>query len=48
MLDAGAGTMIAEGKPADLRDHSENATVRQFFLRQAAPAAAAGEGSRTS
>ena len=38
MLDAAAGTQIAEGKPADLRDHSENPTVRQFFLRQPAPA----------
>lgn len=38
MLDAATGTQIAEGRPADLRDHSDNPTVRQFFLRQAVPA----------
>jgi len=48
MLDARTKTMIAEGKPADLRDHSDNPYVRQFFLRQAEPAAAATEGSQTS
>ena len=48
MLDARTRTMIAEGKPADLRDHSDNPYVRQFFLRQAEPAAAATEGSQTS
>jgi hypothetical protein len=35
--------MIAEGRPADLRDHSKDPYVRQFFLRQAEPAAEAGE-----
>jgi phospholipid/cholesterol/gamma-HCH transport system ATP-binding protein len=44
MLDAETQTMIATGKPAELRDHSENPRVRQFFLREAEPAAA-GEGS---
>ncbi len=39
MLDARTRTMIAEGKPADLRDHSDDPYVRQFFLRQAEPAA---------
>ena len=34
MLDAGARSIIAEGKPADLRDHSTDARVRQFFNRQ--------------
>jgi len=49
MLDARTKTMIAEGKPADLRDHSTDPYVRQFFLRQAEPAADAGRGgSRTS
>jgi len=43
MLDARTKTMIAQGKPADLRDHSEDPYVRQFFLRQAEPAAEAGE-----
>ena len=45
MLDARTKTMIAEGKPADLRDHSDDPYVRQFFLRQAEPAAAAAKGS---
>jgi len=48
MLDARTRTMIAEGRPADLRDHSDDPYVRQFFLRQAEPAAAAKQGSPTS
>ena len=40
MLDARTKTMIAEGRPADLRDHAGDPYVRQFFLRQADPAAA--------
>ncbi len=48
MLDARTKTMIAEGKPADLRDHSENPYVRQFFLRQAEPAGPEAKGSPTS
>jgi phospholipid/cholesterol/gamma-HCH transport system ATP-binding protein len=47
MLDARTKTMIAEGKPADLRDHSKDPYVRQFFLRQAEPAAEAGERPST-
>ena len=39
MLDAWRKTIIAEGAPADLRDHSEDPYVRQFFLRQAGAAA---------
>ena len=35
MLDAETRTIIARGKPADLRDHSDNPRVRQFFLREA-------------
>jgi len=27
--------IVATGKPQDLRDHSDNAWVRQFFSRQA-------------
>jgi len=34
MLDAVSRSLIAEGKPADLRDHSTDARVRQFFNRQ--------------
>jgi phospholipid/cholesterol/gamma-HCH transport system ATP-binding protein len=48
MLDARTKTMIAEGKPADLRDHSENPYVRQFFLRQAEAAVAGTKGSQSS
>jgi phospholipid/cholesterol/gamma-HCH transport system ATP-binding protein len=47
MLDARTKTMIAEGKPADLRDHSDNPYVRQFFLRQAEAAPSATQGDRT-
>jgi phospholipid/cholesterol/gamma-HCH transport system ATP-binding protein len=34
MLDPVSRSIIAEGKPADLRDHSADARVRQFFNRQ--------------
>jgi phospholipid/cholesterol/gamma-HCH transport system ATP-binding protein len=37
MLDKKTRGIIAEGKPADLRDHSKNEDVRRFFLRQAEP-----------
>jgi phospholipid/cholesterol/gamma-HCH transport system ATP-binding protein len=47
MLDAQTRTMIALGKPAELRDHSDNPRVRQFFLREAEPAAA-GKGGPPS
>lgn len=43
MVDARRKTIIAEGPPADLRDHSEDPYVRQFFLRQAEPAVAAAD-----
>jgi phospholipid/cholesterol/gamma-HCH transport system ATP-binding protein len=46
MLDARRQTIIAEGAPADLRDHSEDPYVRQFFLRQAEPTAAANSERR--
>ncbi len=48
MLDGRTKTMIAEGKPAELREHATDPYVRQFFLRQAEPAADDGKGgSRT-
>ncbi len=34
MLDKRTQGIIAEGRPQDLRDHSENSWVRQFFNRQ--------------
>jgi phospholipid/cholesterol/gamma-HCH transport system ATP-binding protein len=40
MLDAQTKSIIAEGHPEELRDHSPNPWVRQFFNRQAEPAAA--------
>jgi phospholipid/cholesterol/gamma-HCH transport system ATP-binding protein len=38
MLDKRAKTVVAEGKPQDLRDRSDNPWVRQFFNREAASA----------
>lgn len=37
MLDAGARTMIAQGKPEELRRDSDNPWVRRFFNREADP-----------
>src|SRR5262245_14299593 len=34
MLDPRSRSIIAEGKPAELRDHSSDPRVRQFFNRQ--------------
>ncbi len=34
MLDKRARKIVAEGKPAELRDHSDNEWVRQFFNRE--------------
>ena len=34
MLDGESKQIVAEGKPADLRDHSPNPQVRAFFNRQ--------------
>lgn len=42
MLDSRRKTIIAEGVPTDLRDHSGDPYVRQFFRRQAEPAAGTG------
>ncbi|MEX5217468.1 MAG: ATP-binding cassette domain-containing protein [Nitrospira sp.] len=39
MLDKRAKRIIAEGKPQELRDCSENPWVRRFFNREASPAA---------
>src|SRR5438046_304854 len=36
MLDKRVKKIVATGKPADLRDHSENPWVRQFFKREVA------------
>ena len=41
MLDKRARGIIAEGDPKDLRDHSDNPWVRQFFRREAEPETAA-------
>jgi phospholipid/cholesterol/gamma-HCH transport system ATP-binding protein len=45
MLDKRAKGIIAEGRPADLRDHSPNPRVRQFFNREAESEAAAGSAA---
>src|SRR5262245_2671208 len=37
MLDKKAKGIVATGKPNDLRDHSDNPWVRQFFLRRSSP-----------
>ncbi|MBF0508615.1 MAG: ATP-binding cassette domain-containing protein [Deltaproteobacteria bacterium] len=37
MLDKGLKGIVAEGHPADLRDHSDNPGVRQFFNREVTP-----------
>jgi len=34
MLDAETKTIIAEGKPSELRDHATNPWVRRFFNRE--------------
>jgi phospholipid/cholesterol/gamma-HCH transport system ATP-binding protein len=38
MLDSRSRSIIASGKPADLRDHSDDPRVRQFFNREPDPA----------
>ena len=37
MLDKQAKGIVAMGDPRELRDHSDNATVRRFFSRQVSP-----------
>jgi phospholipid/cholesterol/gamma-HCH transport system ATP-binding protein len=34
MLDKNTKSIVATGKPDDLRDHSDNPWVRQFFNRE--------------
>ena len=46
VLDARRKTIIATGAPADLRDHSPDPYVRQFFARQARLVGATPEGSK--
>jgi phospholipid/cholesterol/gamma-HCH transport system ATP-binding protein len=41
MLDSSVKTIVATGKPEELRDKSDNPWVRQFFNRQAEPASSA-------
>jgi phospholipid/cholesterol/gamma-HCH transport system ATP-binding protein len=38
MLDPSTRSIIAEGDPKELRDHSDNERVRDFFNRQPGPA----------
>jgi phospholipid/cholesterol/gamma-HCH transport system ATP-binding protein len=45
MLDPVSRSIIAEGKPAELRDHSVDARVRQFFNRHADAAAPPRNGN---
>ena len=45
MLDKRVKGIIAEGRPADLRDHSPNPRVRQFFNREAENEAEAGSAA---
>jgi phospholipid/cholesterol/gamma-HCH transport system ATP-binding protein len=47
MVDRGARTIVAEGKPQELRDKSDNLVVRQFFNRELRPAGAAGRSAST-
>jgi len=41
MLDKRAKGIVAEGRPRDLRDHSDNPWVRQFFHRESSESPAA-------
>jgi phospholipid/cholesterol/gamma-HCH transport system ATP-binding protein len=36
MIDRGARGIVAQGRPQELRDHSDNPVVRQFFNREPA------------
>jgi phospholipid/cholesterol/gamma-HCH transport system ATP-binding protein len=42
MLDAGARSIIAEGSPAELREHASDPRVRRFFRREAEGEGAGG------
>jgi hypothetical protein len=39
MLDAARRTLVAEGRPSDLRDRSNDPQVLRFFRREAEDAA---------
>ena len=38
MLDKRVKKIVADGDPRELRDHSDNPWVKQFFLREASVA----------
>jgi phospholipid/cholesterol/gamma-HCH transport system ATP-binding protein len=44
MLDPASRSIIADGKPTELRDGSSDPRVRQFFNRQPTAAHPAGPG----
>jgi len=46
MVDREARTIIAAGKPQELRDKSDNPVVRRFFHRQLGPGGVAGPTGR--
>ncbi|HVV73401.1 MAG TPA: ATP-binding cassette domain-containing protein [Verrucomicrobiae bacterium] len=46
MVDDRSRTIIAEGVPAELRDHSTDPRVRRFFRRESDPELAVGETQR--
>jgi len=48
VLDKERKTIIARGRPKDLRDHSDDPWVRQFFNRRTSPTATNGEGQQSA
>ncbi len=48
VLDKERQTIIASGRPKDLRDHSDDPWVRQFFSRRTSPAATKVEGQESA
>jgi phospholipid/cholesterol/gamma-HCH transport system ATP-binding protein len=48
MVDAVSRTIIAEGKPAELRDRSADSRVRQFFNREPDTRPQPGPGPKVS
>jgi len=47
MLDRQTRSLLAEGRPADLRDRPPNAVVRAFFNREEREAEASASARRT-
>jgi phospholipid/cholesterol/gamma-HCH transport system ATP-binding protein len=47
MVDRDAQTIIATGKPQELRDKSDNPVVRRFFHRELGPAEATGPAGQS-